>query len=274
MTLESCNVHYKRMTEFETSLKNGSIKGFGTYQIKDPVIIEEAIKNGYNFFDTAELYRNEKIVINAMKNSDKKLFVSTKISYIAIERGQIEKSFNERLKLFDGLKINLLLLHKPSEDCKRDWEILNDLYNQNRDKIGHIGVSNYDIRHLEQLSGLPVPFVNQIELSPFHTRPDLVDYCRSIGTIIVSHTSLTRNVKTNDSVIMSLANKYKISNAIVMLKWAIQNGYITIPRTSNVNHLVENADVYATYKLFNFSEDEMTLLNNLNEGFFLTQIRN
>ncbi len=263
------------MSEFEKDLKEGSIKGFGTYQIKDPLIIEEAIKNGYNFFDTAELYRNEKIVINSIRNnSDKKLFVSTKISYIAIEKNQIEKSFSERLKMFDGLKINLLLLHKPSEDCKRDWIILNDLYNKNRECIDHIGVSNYDIRHLEQIkdSGLPMPFVNQIELSPFHTRSDLVEYCRAAGIIIVSHTSLTRNVKTDNAILTQLANKYQISNAIVMLKWAVQNGYITIPRTSCVNHLVENININNNF--FDFSDSEMILLNNLNEGFFLTQIRN
>jgi diketogulonate reductase-like aldo/keto reductase len=263
------------MSDFAKCIDDNSLRGFGTYQIKDPIIIKEAIKNGYNFFDTAELYRNEKIIADILKNTktEKDLFVSTKLSYIAIEKNEIEKSFYGRLEMFQGLKINLLLLHKPSDDCKRDWTILNNLYQMHRDRIDHIGVSNYEIRHLEQIkdTGFPMPFVNQIELSPFHTRTELVDYCRSIGTIIVSHTTLTRNVKTDNPILASLANKYNTNNVTVLLKWAIQNGYITIPRTSIIEHLVENYN--ANKVCFDFSDSEMILLNNLNEEFSLTKIR-
>ncbi len=255
---------------FANYLKNGLIKGFGTYKIADSFIINEAVKNGYNLLDTAELYRNEDIVIDVIKNNpDKQIFVSTKISYIAIEKGQIEKSFNERLNKFKGIKIHLMLLHKPSSDCRRDWQILCELYSQHRDKIEYIGVSNYDIKHLEQLKGLPVPFVNQTEVSPFFHRIDLINYCKTNNIVIVSHTSLTRGMRFDNPVIMGLATKYQISVAKILLKWSIQNGYIVIPRTSKLDHLLENIQETT----FDISKEDMKVLNvDLNEGFFLTKV--
>ena len=80
---------------FAEYLHKGLIKGFGTYQIKDRSVLEAAVQNGYNFFDSAELYRNEDLVIDIIKSHpERKLFVSTKISYISIENGEIEMSFN------------------------------------------------------------------------------------------------------------------------------------------------------------------------------------
>jgi diketogulonate reductase-like aldo/keto reductase len=255
---------------FAEYLRRGQLKGYGTYQIKDLSILDEAVKNGYNFFDTAELYRNEALVVKTIKNyPEKQIFVSTKISYVAIEKGQIEKSFYERLKMFDGIKINLLLLHKPSDNCKKDWEILYNLYSKHRDKIDYIGVSNYDLKHLEQIKDMPVPFCNQFELSPFNIRTDLVNHCRLNDIIIISHTTLTRKVKFDSVVLVYLANKYRASVAKILLKWAIQNGYMTIPRSSRLEHLIENIEE----SKFNISEEDMKILNgDLNEGFFLTKI--
>jgi len=254
---------------FAHSLNSGLIKGFGTYQVKDPVIITQAINNGYNLFDTAELYRNEKMVIDAIKLwPGKQLFVSTKISYIAIEKGQIEQSFYDRLEIFGGLKINCLLLHKPSSDCRRDWSILCGLYQKHRDLIDHIGVSNYDLKHLEQLDGMMCPFINQIELSPFNVRTELVTYCRSKGIMVVSHTTLTRGLMFNNPVILDLVDKYKTNAAKVFLTWALQNKYLTIPRTSKLEHLLENIKEPD----FVFSDDDMKTLGQLDENFALTKV--
>jgi diketogulonate reductase-like aldo/keto reductase len=256
-------------TVFAEYLRCGLIKGYGTYQIKDRSVLEAAVQNGYNFFDTAELYKNEDLVIDVIKSHpESQLFVSTKISYIAIEKEQIEKSFYERLEKFKGLKINLLLLHKPSDNCRRDWSILCELYAKHRDKIDHIGVSNYDLKHLNQINDLPMPFANQFELSPFNVRSELVEYCKNNGIVIVSHTTLTRTVKFNCTVLVSLANKYQASVAKILLRWAVQNGYITIPRSSKLDHLMENIKE----SHFSISHDDMQVLNGLNEGFILTKV--
>lgn len=259
------------MKMFIDYINGGKLRGYGTYQIKDKNIIQTAVDNGYNFFDTAELYKNEDIVIDVIKNNpDKKLFVSTKISYIAIEKGQIEKSFYERLEKFKDLKINLLLLHKPSDNCKRDWDVLLNLYIKYKDKIDYIGVSNYDIRHLEQLDSIHKPLVNQFEVSPFNICSDLVEYCKSNNIYIISHTTLTRTIKFDNNILQYIANKYKVSVSKILLKWAFQNGYITIPRTTKEKHLIDNIEIYS----FNISLYDMHILNkNLDEKFTLTKIR-
>lgn len=255
---------------FAEYLKNGLIKGFGTYQIKDRSILDEAVKNGYNFFDTAQIYKNEDLVIDIIKNHpDKQIFVSTKISYISIEKGQIERSFDECLEKFRGIKINLLLLHKPSNDCKRDWSVLYELYSKHRDKIDYIGVSNYDLKHLEQIKGLPLPFCNQIEVSPFFHRIELISFCRLNSIFVISHTTMTRGIKFDNPTLLTLASKYQSSVAKILLKWAIQNDYITIPRTSRLDHLIENIQE----TVFDISTEDMRVLNrDLNEGFFLTKV--
>jgi len=260
---------------FAEYLKRDLIKGFGTYQIKDRSIIDSAVRNGYNLLDCAELYKNEDMVIDVIRSyPDKQIFVSTKISYISIEKREIEKSFNERLEKFKGIRINLLLLHKPSDDCRRDWSVLCELYSRHRDKIDYIGVSNYDLKHLEQIKGLPIPFVNQFELNPFNVRMELVDFCRNSGIIIVSHTTLTRTVKFDNPVLISIAGKYRASVAKLLLRWAIQNGYVTIPRSSRLDHLLENISAMSNnFQAFDISTEDMKVLNgDLNEGFFLTKV--
>jgi len=251
-------------------LRNGTIRGFGTYKIKDEYIINEAIKNGYNLIDTAELYGNEEIVVKVIKkNVDREIYVSTKISYISIENQKIEESFRKRLQIFEGIKINLLLLHKPSDDCRRDWETLLKLYMENRDKVDYIGVSNYDVKHLEQLEDLEMPVVNQFELNPYNVRTKLIEYCRFRNIIIISHTTLTRQLKFDCPILVGFARKYGTNVAKILLKWAVQNGYVTIPRTSRIDHLKENIQEEG----FEISNEDMRILNNdLNQGLFLTKV--
>jgi diketogulonate reductase-like aldo/keto reductase len=241
--------------------------GFGCYRIKDQRTFEEAITCGYNHFDTAELYKNEQLVKNAIdKMGDKKIYITTKISKKSITTGRIEESLNERLKIFG--KIDLLLLHHPTSNCKKDWEILCVLYLKNKEHIGNIGVSNYDIQHLEQISDCSIkPYCNQIELSPFYTRNKLVSYLRHHNIIIVGHTTLTRSEKFDNETLKIIASVKNTTVANILNQWALQNEYIIIPRTQSVEHMIENKG-FSIY----IEKDEMELLNSLNEDFFITKV--
>lgn len=250
-------------------LNNGLIKGMGTYEIKDYEILNNAVKNDYNFFDTAELYRNEKLVAKLIENNkDKQIFVSTKISYIAIEKQKIEESFYKRLNIFN--KIHLLLLHKPSDNCKRDWEQLCELWIKHKDRIDYVGVSNYDIKHLEQIKNCHIqPFCNQLEISPFFHRTELIKYCKDKNIFVIGHTTLTRGIKFDHPTLIQIADKYNTNVAKILLTWARQNGYITIPRTSRLDHLIENIN----HLHIHISKEDMNILNHeLNEGYFLTKV--
>jgi diketogulonate reductase-like aldo/keto reductase len=242
-----------------------SLKGFGTYKIKDKSIIELAIKNGYNFLDTAELYKNESIISEVINNS---ILISTKISYKSIMTNKIEESFYARLNIFK--KLFIILLHHPSDDCKRDWDILSELYLKNRDKVMHIGVSNYRIKHLKQIENCKIkPFCNQFELNPFCNQKEIIDYCKNNEIIIVSHTTLTQGSRLNDCVLIKLSTKYNVSAARLLLKWAKQNGFIVIPKASTDEHMKENLDLD-----FMISDQDMNSLNNMNEDHHLIKLLN
>jgi len=218
--------------------------GFGTYRIKKIEPIIEAIKIGYRHIDTAELYKNEHLVRDAVLYARKDLKIqdpiniTTKISKESILGGKIRESFEERIKIFGY--IDVLLLHVPSDDCRRDWEELCDLY-KNSDKIGSIGVSNYDVEHLEQLKDCKIkPQYNQIELSPFCTRMKLIEMCDNMKIEIIAHSSLIDKKKFNHPTIRYMAEEYNASPASILLAWAKCNNFYVIPKSENPQHMKEN----------------------------------
>jgi len=244
--------------------------GFGTYRITDQSVIEKALDIGYRSIDTAALYKNEQLVANAVRKfhetSTEKIFITTKISKVAIFTGKIAECFYERLAIFDY--IDVLLLHTPSRNCYEDWILLSNLYEKHRDRVGFIGLSNYDVRHLEELKDCPVkPYCNQIELTAFYTRFELVNYCKLNGIVIVSHSTMTRGEKFDNSVLKTMAKKYNISVAKLLLLWAKYYNYIIIPRSKDHNHILENIclDVEISY-------NDIEELNKLNEDFFMTKV--
>ena len=256
------------MATFNDDFQDLKLRGFGTYKIREFEPIESAIRNGYNFIDTAELYKNETLVAEAIRESKLPIYVSTKISFKAIRSGKIKKSFMKRLEIFEGIKLNLILLHQPSDDCKRDWEILCELYEQNREFVEHIGVSNYGIQHLEQLKNCEIqPFCNQIELNPFYNQKKLIDHCNHLGIRIISHTTLTQGLRLSETKLIKLSSKYRVSTARILLKWAKQNGWLTIPKTDILEELQENLQLD-----FKLSEKDLKLLNNMNEDYQLIKI--
>lgn len=251
--------------------------GFGTYRVKDPNIIHEAVKCGYNHFDTAELYKNEHIIKSVLDQyPERKFYIVTKISKTSLlEPGGITKSFYKRLEIWGH--INVLLLHVPTEHCLEDWNELVSLYEQNRDKVDYIGVSNYDIKHLEPIlnktsqsttTTTTIPYCNQIELSPFYTRNELVEYLTLHKIKIVSHTTLTRTERFNEPLLKVMSERYKISIAKVLLQWAYQNGYVIIPKADLVEHMIENKNLVNNL----ISTDDLCVLSNLDEKFHLTKI--
>jgi diketogulonate reductase-like aldo/keto reductase len=237
--------------------------GFGTYNVTKIETIVNAIRSGNTHIDTAEYYNNEHLVKEAIDSTQHsgKIFITTKISKESIDRNEIEKSFNKRLNIFEY--IDLLLLHFPSKNCKKDWDTLVELYKSNTNKIGNIGVSNYDVEDLKQLEKSEMmPAYNQIELSPFFTRNELVQYCRDKNIKIIAHRSLTKAKKLNDHVVTNMANKYQISSAELMLKWALKKGFFVIPKSENVDHMKQNLNVKN-----DLSSDDLNELDKCNEEF-------
>jgi diketogulonate reductase-like aldo/keto reductase len=126
----------------------------------------------------------------------------------------------------------------------------------------NIGVSNFDVHHMETIrnfSTTPI-YTNQLELSPFLKRPNVVKYMRENGIRITAHSSLAKGEKFSDPVITRMASKYNRSAAQIMLAWAKQNDYSIIPRSSKRSHIAEDICLD-----FNISTEDMNELNGITD---------
>jgi diketogulonate reductase-like aldo/keto reductase len=128
--------------------------------------------------------------------------------------------------------------------------------------IKKIGVSNFDVHHMEMIndfSQVPI-YTNQIELSPFLKRPNVVKYMNEHNIKVSAHSSMAKGEKFDDETIVKIANKYGKTPAQIMLKWGLQNNYHIIPRSSKKEHIAEDI----TLSDFNINDNDMEELNNIN----------
>ena len=193
-----------------------------------------ALDIGYRHIDTASLYRNEKAVGNAIKDSpiDRHLItVTTKISKKDILKGNLQNAIEKSLKKLDLGYIDRLLLHTPDGDIKSTWSRFSSLHqNQYRSLVKEIGVSNYQQCHLESILqlDLPRPIVNQIEMSPFFTSSSIkkiLFWSKNIG--VEAHSCLTKGKLLSDPLLLEIIDRFfpqgDITPAILLLKWALHH---------------------------------------------------
>lgn len=234
--------------------------------------IAGALNSGYRHFDTAAFYENEAQVGAAVRESDvprEEVFVTTKLWNSDHGYDSTIRAFEESRKLMRFEYIDLYLIHWPVPGKRRDsWKALETLYEER--KCRAIGVSNYMIRHLDELLGHAtiVPAVNQIELHPFIyvKRKPVVDLCRKNGIAIECYSPLTKGVRLADPGLSRIAGKYGRSTAQILIRWGLQKGFITIPKSARLERIRENAQIYD----FSISDDDMDALDALNEGYSCT----
>ncbi|KAK3082668.1 hypothetical protein FSP39_002245 [Pinctada imbricata] len=217
-----------------------------------------AVQNNYRLLDTAQFYGNEADVGRAVKKSGvdrKDLFVVTKVWENGAAR--CKKVFNESMKKLDLGYIDLYLIHSPSAGKNVEtYKTLLDF--KSKGLIRSVGVSNYGIHHFEGLkdAGLPTPSVNQIELHPWQQKRDIVKYCRENGIAVMGHCPIAKGQKLKDPTLGKIAQKYNKTPAQVMIRWSVQKGFITIPKSANLDRIIENADVFD----WSIGEEDMTTL--------------
>jgi len=236
--------------------------GLGVFQVdtdaETEVIVRTAIDHGYRSIDTAALYRNERGVGRAIRTSGvprEELFVTTKVWNDDMRRDRVEAAFEESLKKLGLEYVDLFLLHWPIKGhMVRSWQTLEKLHRAGR--IRAIGVSNYMIPHLEEL--LPaaeiVPAVNQIEFHPYLQSKPLVEYCRGKSIQVEAWSPLMQaGAVLRDPVLVRIAEKHGKTTAQTILRWDIQSGIVTIPKSVRASRIVANADIFN----FELSGEEM-----------------
>lgn len=228
-----------------------------------------ALEAGFRHIDTAQSYKNEADVGEALKKSGvprEDVFVTSKLTAANFGYDQAIRSFEESLAKLDFDYLDLFILHWPVEDLRiESYRALETLYRQG--KIKAIGVSNFTIRHLETLMQATdiVPTVNQVEFSPYLYQKALHKFCKEQDVQIVAYCPLTKGEKLDDPKLVSIADKYKKSSAQVLLAWAIQHDIAVLTKSVKPSRIQENSEIFD----FEISADDMRLLDAFDENLRL-----
>ncbi len=244
--------------------------GLGVYLTKDgnEVInaVKEALNHGYRHVDTAAIYNNEEGVGAGIRQSNvdrKEMFLVSKVWNTDQGYDSTLKAFDASLKRLGTDYLDLYLIHWPKgELSKETWKAMERLYKEKR--VRAIGVSNFMQHHLEELltSAETVPMVNQMEFHPYLVQQDLVDFCQSKGIQYEAWSPLMQgNIFDLDSM-KRMAAKYNKTIAQIVLRWDLQKGVVTIPKSSNKNRIIANADIFD----FELAEEDIQALNDLDRG--------
>lgn len=247
------------------------IFGLGCWDMRGDSVynaVSKAIKEGYRLFDTAQFYGNEADVGRALNDSGlsrDEYFVVTKLDF-SVHGYKVAKSkLKESLSKLGLDYVDLYLIHSPRVGkIIETWKAFVELKAEGLTKS--IGVSNFNIHHLEPLlkTGMEIPNVNQIELHPWNQHRSIVDYCNENKIAIMGYCPLARGKMFEDGKCIELDNLSKIydkTKAQIILRWAIQSGYITIPKSGNETRIRENADLFT----WSLRDEDMLLVNNFNQ---------
>ena len=249
--------------------------GFGVYQSPASVCKQScltALQAGYRHIDSAQFYRNEAQMGDAVKESGLKrgdVFVTTKILSAG---GSVDKSYQkcvESVKKVDSSSdgyVDLFLIHSPnagSKARKEMWLALEKLHEEGKSKS--IGVSNFGIGHIKEMRDYAKvwpPHVNQIELHPWCQQREIVKYCEENSIVVEAYSPLVRNYKASDPTLVDLAKKHNKTTAQILIRWSLQKGWVPLPKSDNADRIKANADVFG----FSLPNEDMKTLDDLDEG--------
>ena len=223
--------------------------------------VEAALELGCRLIDTAAAYGNEREVARALSASGvprEDVFITTKVWNDDQGYDSTLRAFDRSLNALRLDVVDLYLIHWPSSEHRLDtWRALEKIYADGRARA--IGVSNYYPAHLEELFGIATvtPAVNQIEFSPYCYRPDVLDYCRTKNILVEGYAPLVRSMKQDDPQLLAIAEKYGKSTYQILIRWSLQHGVVTIPKSVKKERIRDNFDVLD----FELSADDFALMN-------------
>lgn len=251
------------------------VLGYGVYQItKDECerCVSDALKVGYRHIDTAQSYFNEEEVGSAVKKSGiprKEIFLTSKVWLEHYGYEECKKSVSESLKKLQTDYIDLMLLHQPFGDTYGAWKALTELYNDG--KLKAIGVSNFGPDRLVEFTCFNEvkPMVNQIETNPLCQQTEARKWLDKYGTVHESWAPFGegRNGLFENETLKRIGEKYNKTTAQVMLKWNIQRGVVVIPKSTRIERMKENFNVF-DFTLTREDMQEIAKLNTEKSLFF------
>lgn len=244
--------------------------GIGLWEANDEEAAENvkwALQVGYRHVDTAYFYKNEVGVGRGIRSAGvprEEIFVVTKMWNSDHGYDQALAAF-EKSRTALGLDyIDLYLIHWPGpnrDSIRETWRAFEKLYDER--KVRAIGVSNFESHHLDDLiaTSTVVPMVNQVEMHPLFQQEKLRTYCQEKGIAVTAWRPLGKGGLLAKGKIVELAKKHERSPAQIILRWFMQLGVITIPKSSHEERIKENFNVFD----FELSDTDMAEMRALNE---------
>jgi len=266
--------------EMETELKHAGFEGppvqipklgLGVYMAAPRDAYQAtlaALKTGYRHVDTAAVYGNERDVGQAVRDSHiprQEVFITTKLWNSDQGYDNTLRAFNRSLAALGFDYVDLYLVHSPMAVDKRlhTWKAMEEILKSGRARA--IGVSNYGVHHLKELfANCEIrPSINQVELTPFNARKELVKFCEEENIVLEAYSPLTRGKRLNDKTLVQMAQKYHKSTAQLLIRWSLQRNFVTLPKSVTPTRILENSQVFD----FSISPEDMTKLDGLDEGW-------
>lgn len=244
--------------------------GLGTWQAAEggevETAVEFALRTGYRHIDTAAVYGNERgvgIAVNESGIPREEIFITSKVWNSDQGYNSTLRAYDNSLKLLNTEYLDLYLIHWPVKGkYVETWNALEKIYKEGRVKA--IGVSNFHIHHLEDLLNHAevVPMVNQVEFHPYLQQKELRKYCEEHLIRFEAWSPLMQGNFKNIPLIKNLAMKYGKTEAQIILRWDIQSGAVTIPKSVRKERIKENSEIFD----FELSVEDMNEINALDQN--------
>ncbi|MGE8037626.1 aldo/keto reductase [Lysinibacillus sp. NPDC093692] len=260
------------------TLNNGlemPLIGYGVFRVPEGDDLAEAVKTaiakGYRSIDTAQVYRNEESVGRGIRAAideglvtREELFVTSKVWNDGLSYEETLAAYDSSLEKLGLDYLDLYLVHWPGIDTNYVdvYKALEKVYQDGR--VRSIGVSNFHVHHLEHLlkETSVIPVINQIEFHPHLTQEEVRAFCKEKGIQAEAWSPLMNGSLLEESLIQQLASKYGKTPAQIVLRYDVQHGVVTIPKTMTPARMTENLTVFD----FALTEEEMAQLDALNDG--------
>ena len=250
--------------------------GLGTWFIHDDIVVDaikEAVNVGYRHFDTAQAYGNERGVGEGIRNCGiprDEIFVTSKVAAEHKTYDEAMAGIDETIKKIGLDYLDMMIIHSPqpwekvnqSEDRyvkgnREAWKALEDSYKAG--KLKAIGLSNFRIGDIENILEVCEikPMVNQILLHISNTPLELVEYCQGKDIIVEAYSPIAHGEILHQREIAVIAEKYGVSVPQLCIRYTLQLGAVSLPKTGNPEHMRTNAEVD-----FEISPEDMKMLKN------------
>jgi diketogulonate reductase-like aldo/keto reductase len=225
--------------------------------------VREALDLGIRLIDAASIYGNELEVGQAISSSSvsrDELFITSKVWMDDMGYDSTMRAFEKSLKDLSLEYMDLYLIHWPKDEKRKEtWKALESLHEQG--VIKSIGVSNYYQKNLSELLNYAhiCPAVNQIELSPFCYQPAELAFCQEQGIQVEGYAPVVRGLKKDHPVLVQIARKWAKTTFQILIRWNIEMGAVTIPKSIHRDRMIENATVFD----FALDADDLAQLSHL-----------